>query len=88
LAIADHAARSEIELYAEQTTDTEGRRLFNTMQPREESVDEESLVLVAKAAHYIELRGASLPYRLHRLDSYLWFEDPVTAVSLEDQLTG
>jgi len=88
VAIADHSARSEIELYAEQTIDAQGRRLYDTTQPREESVDEVSLSLTAIAARYIELRGNALPFRMHRTGAHVWFEDANTGTSVAKQLRG
>lgn len=87
LAIADHAARSEIELYACQCVDADGRRVFDMAQPREETVDEQSFALVAIAVRYIELRGAALPYRLHRSGTCVWF-DTGLAPSRVDQISG
>lgn len=81
LDIADHAARSEIELYSMQTRDVNGRRVFDTKKPREDSVDQESVSIVAKAVRYIELRGKALPYRLQRSGSLVWFEEPEPAIS-------
>jgi hypothetical protein len=82
LAIADHAARSEIELYSLQTIESDGRRVFDTQRPREESVGQESLSIAAKAARYIEQRGSALPYRLRRSGSLVWFEETDAAVPL------
>jgi hypothetical protein len=82
LDIADHAARSEIELYSMQTLEADGRRVFDTQQAREESVDQTSLSIAAKAAWYIEQRGSALPYRLRRSGSLVWFEDRDMAASL------
>jgi hypothetical protein len=79
LAIADHAARSEIELYCLQTSDVSGRRMFDTNKPREDSVDNESLSIVDKAVRYIELRGSALPYRLKRSKEMVWFEEASSA---------
>jgi hypothetical protein len=75
LAIADHAARSEIELYSLQIREPDGRRVFDTQRPREESVEQESLSIAAKAARYIEQRGSALPYRLRRSGTLVWFEE-------------
>ncbi len=82
LDIADHAARSEIELYAMQVCEADGRRSFDTQKPREDSVGQESLSIAAKAARYIELRGSALPYRLRRSGTVVWFEDQDMAASL------
>jgi len=82
LDIADHAARSEIELYAMQTCEPDGRRVFDTQKPREDSVDHDSLSIAAKAIRYIELRGSALPYRLRRVGTLVWFEDHELAASL------
>ena len=81
LAIADHSARSEIELYSMQILEADGRRVFDTQQPREDSVDQESLSIAAKAVRYIEHRGNALPYRLRRSGSLVWFEDRDRAAS-------
>lgn len=75
MAIADHAARSEIELYSMQRTDISGRRVFDTSKSREDSVDKQCLAIVDKAVRYIELRGSALPYRLKRADGVVWFEE-------------
>ncbi len=82
LDIADHAARSEIELYAMQICEADGRRSFDTQKPREDSVDQESLSIAAKAARYIELRGSALPYRMRRSGTVVWFEDREMATLL------
>ena len=82
LDIADHAARSEIELYSMQILEADGRRVFDTQKPREESVGLESLSIAAKAARYIEQRGNALPYRIRRSGSLVWFEDRDMAASL------
>lgn len=88
VAIADHAARSEIELYAVQATDIFGRRVFNTALAPEESVDEQGISLVAKAARYIELRGAALPYRLERAGTFVWFEELDSAKSVTHAMSA
>ncbi|WP_458070905.1 hypothetical protein [Rhodanobacter sp. BL-MT-08] len=82
LDIADHAARSEIELYAMQFCEADGRRVFDTQRPREDSVGQESLSIAAKAVRYIELRGNALPYQLRRSGTVVWFEDQEMAESL------
>lgn len=82
LDIADHAARSEIELYSMQILEADGRHVFDTQQPREESVGPDSLSFAAKAVQYIERRGNALPYRLRRSGSLVWFEDRDITASL------
>jgi hypothetical protein len=77
--LADHAARSEIELYAAHVFDATGRHVFDTAKSREDGVDEQSMALVAKALRYIELRGSALPYRLKRSGTLVWFEDAGSA---------
>ena len=72
--LADHAARSDIELYSTHVLDAAGRRVFDTKIPRDDFIDEESAALVGKALRYIELRGSALPYRLRRSGSVVWFE--------------
>ena len=73
--IADHAARSEIELYAMQTCQADGRRVFDTHKPREDSVDPQCVSIAAKAMRYIELRGNALPYRMRHCGALVWFEE-------------
>lgn len=75
LAIADHAARSEIELYSLQILSPDGRRMFDTAKPREDSVHQDCLSIAAKAMQYIELRGSALPYRMQRSGEQVWFEE-------------
>lgn len=75
LDIADHAARSEIELYSMQTCEADGRRVFDTQKPREDSVDQECVSIVAKAVRYIDLRGNALPYRMRHSGALVWFEE-------------
>lgn len=77
--LADHAARSEIELYSAHTLDTTGRCVFDIGKPRDDGADRHS-GMVIKALQYIELRGKALPYRLKRSGSLVWFEDIKPAV--------
>lgn len=73
--LADHAARSEIELYSAHVVDITGRHVFDTENTPEDCVDGKIATLVTKALRYIELRGSALPYRLRRSGALVWFEE-------------
>lgn len=73
IAIADDAARSDIECLALADTDTHGRPIYDVSLAAW-GADQRNLDTVKRAARYIERRGDALPYIMHREGDVVRFE--------------
>jgi hypothetical protein len=75
--IADRFARSEIEMFCRNVAAGTGRPVFDISCPLTDSgvPAREWLAAIAEAVRYIELRDNALPYRMHRVDDQVWFEE-------------
>lgn len=74
ISIADHAARSDIECWAHMVNLNQ-YDLTKPQDDRDGADQAQQLDAVARAAHYIALRGDALPFRLVRTGEFAWFED-------------
>jgi len=81
LDVADHSARSDIEIYAYSTVDGKGNAVLDTGRPGQaiDDGDGDWRTIVSNAVRYVELRQElkkdALPYTMTHIDGLVWFED-------------
>ena len=80
--IADHAVRSDVELYAHGFEDKNGSPVYDTSRHHEQGGSQADLAVVERALKYIDARGDVFPWELVRqpgAEHLVMFKQKVTA---------